>query len=151
MFFMLMPIILAMVLEFNQGDVNYLNTPTVVMEVNHLKCIESKTVSQLTITQTDQDKTFTVRSGDVIVINLAENPTTGYRWAINKIDSNVIELQNSEFSLPKNASVGGGGERIFTFKTKATGIARLQLKEWRPWEGDRSIVQQFSVTLQIND
>jgi inhibitor of cysteine peptidase len=150
---MLMPMILALIIEFNQGVVNYLNTPTVVLAIDHLKCVESKTVSQsqLTITQTDQGKTFTVRSGDAIAINLAENPTTGYRWEIDKIDSNAIELQNSEFSLPKNTGVGSGGERIFTFRTKATGIARLQLKKWRPWEGDRSIVQRFDVTLQIKE
>ena len=147
---MLIPIILAMVLEFNQGNVSYLNSPKIVLMVDHLKCMESKTVSQLTITEIDQGKTFRVRSGDVIVINLAENPTTGYRWEINTIDSNIIELQNSEFSPPKNTILGSGGERIYTFKTKATGIARLQFKEWRPWEGDRSIVKQFSVTLQIN-
>lgn len=151
MFFMLIPVILTLVLEFNQGVVNYLNTPTVAMEINHLKCIESKTVSPLIITQNDQGKIFTVRSGDRISINLAENPTTGYEWAIDKIDSQVIELEDSEFSLPENAGIGGGGERIFTFKTKAVGIAKLQLKEWRPWEGDRSIVQRFEVTLQIKD
>ncbi len=151
MFFMLMPIILALVLEFNQGVMNYLNTPTVLLVTNDSNCIESKTVSQLTITQTDQGKIFTVRSGDIIIINLAENPTTGYEWAIDKIDSNAIELQSSEFFLPENAGIGGGGERIFTFRTKAKGIARLQLKEWRPWESDRSIVQRFDVTFQIKD
>ncbi len=148
---MLMPIILALVLEFNQGVVSYLNTPTAVVAVNDLNCIESKTVSQLTITQADRGKTFTVRRGDAIAIELAENPTTGYRWAIDKIDSQVLELQNSEFSLPENAGIGGGGERIFTFRTKATGITRLQLKEWRPRSGDRSIVQRFNVTFQIKD
>jgi inhibitor of cysteine peptidase len=149
MFFMLMPIILVTVLELNQGFISYLNTPTVVGVVDYYKCIEKKKVSQLTITQADQGKTFTVHSGSVIALNLAENPSTGYRWEIEKIDPNVIELENSTFSLPAGAGVGGGGERIFTFRTKATGVARLQLKEWRPWEGDRSIVQRFDVTLQI--
>ena len=112
MFLMLLPIILVLVLEFERGVVSYLNTPTAVMVANDSNWLESKTVSQLTITQADRGKTFTVRRGDAIVINLAENPTTGYEWAIDKINSKVIELQNSEFSLPKNAGVGGGGERI---------------------------------------
>lgn len=113
--------------------------------------IESKTVSQLIITQADRGKTFTVRRCNVILINLPETPTTGYEWAIDKIDSQMIELRSSEFSSPENAGVGGGGVRIFIFKTKATGIARLQLKEWRPWEGDRSTIQRFNVTFQIKD
>lgn len=151
MFFMLMPMILVLILEVDRGVVSYLNTPTEFIVANDSNCIESKTVSQLTITQADRGKTFTVRNGDVIIINLAENPSTGYEWAIDKIDSNALELQNSEFSLPENAGLGGGGERIFTFRTKATGTTRLQLKEWRPWSGDRSIVQRFDVTFQIEN
>ncbi|MGA9377346.1 MAG: protease inhibitor I42 family protein [Phormidium sp.] len=147
----LIPIILAMVLEFHLGVTSYLNTPKVALMVDHVKRIERKTVSQLTITQTDRDKTFTVHRGDVIVITLAENSSTGYSWAIDKIDSNIIELQSSEFSLPQNAGVGGGGERILTFRAKAIGLTRLQLKEWRPWEGERSIVQQFNLTLQVKE
>lgn len=151
MFFTLLPVILALILEFDRGFVSYLNTSTAVVVANDSNCIESKTVSQLTITQADRGKTFTVRRGDAIIINLAENPTTGYEWALDKIDSQAIELENSEFSFPKNAGIGGGGERIFTFKAKATGIARLQLKEWRPWSGDRSIAQRFDVTFQIEN
>jgi inhibitor of cysteine peptidase len=148
---MLMPIILALLLEFNPGVMHDLNTPTVFLVTNDSNCIESKTVSQLTITQADRGKTFTVRRGDMIAIKLAENPTTGYEWVIDQIDSQAIELQSSEFSLPEKAGIGGGGERIFNFKTKATGIARLQLKEWRPWSGDPSIVQRFNVTFQIEE
>ena len=151
MFFTVLPVILALILEFDRGFVGYLNNPTAVIVANDSNCIESKTVSQLTITQVDRGKTFTVRSGDAIAITLAENPTTGYEWAIDKIDSNLIELQNSEFSLPENTGLGGGGERIFTLKTKATGVTRLQLKEWRPWSGDRSVVQRFEVTFQIKN
>lgn len=149
--FRLLPVILALILEFDGGFAGYLNTPTAVIVANDSNCIESKTVSQLTITQADRDKTFTVRRGDAIAINLAENPTTGYRWALDKIDSQKLELQNSEFSISENAGIGGGGERSFTFRTKATGIARLLLKEWRPWSGDRSIIQRFNVTFEIED
>ena len=149
--FRLLPVILALILEFDGGFVGYLNNPTAVIVANDSNCIESKIVSQLTITQADRGKTFTVRRGDRIAINLAENPSTGYEWAIDKIDSQAMELEDSEFFLPENAGIGGGGERIFTFRTKARGITRLQLKEWRPWEGDRSIIQRFEVTFQIKD
>jgi inhibitor of cysteine peptidase len=151
MFSSSIPIILTLILEFERGCVSDLNNPTAVIVANDSNCVESKTVSQLTITQTDEGKTFTVRRGDAIVINLPENPTTGYQWAIARIDSNLIELQNSKFTLPQNESLGSGGERSFLFKTKATGTAKLELKEWRHWEGDRSILQRFKVTFQIEN
>lgn len=151
MFFTLLSVILALILELDGGFVVYLNNPTAVMVANDSNCIGIKTLSQLTITQADRDKTFTVRRGDKIAIELVENPTTGYEWAIDNIDSEAMELQSSEFSLPVHAGIGVGGKRIFTFRTKATGTTKLQLKEWRPWSGDRSIIQRFNVTLQILD
>lgn len=108
-------------------------------------------MSHITITEADEGKTFVLSQGNSIVITLSENPGTGYQWAIESLDLRMVELQSSTFSLPSNAGVGGGGERVLTFKTKATGMTQLQLKEWRPWEGDRSIVQRFKVTLQIQD
>jgi inhibitor of cysteine peptidase len=116
-----------------------------------LSCKEAQTVAQLTITEVDQGKTLIVHSGSVIALKLTENSGAGYQWEIESLDSQLLELQSSTFSLPSNAEVGGGGERIMTFKMKATGTTQLQLKEWRPWEGDLSIVQRFNVVLQIEN
>ncbi|MBE8969306.1 protease inhibitor I42 family protein [Nostocales cyanobacterium LEGE 12452] len=147
---MLIPIALVTVLGLNQGFISYLNTSTVVGVVDLHKCIKKKKVSQLAITQADQGKTFTVHSGSVIALNLAENPSTGYIWEIEKTDPDVIEFQNSTFySSPTDGRTGVGGKRIFTFKAKATGVVRLKLKEWQSWQGDRSTDQRFHVTLQI--
>ncbi|WP_228012980.1 protease inhibitor I42 family protein [Nostoc edaphicum] len=147
---MLMPITLVTVLELNRGFISYLNAQPVVGVVDRYKCIKNQKVPPLTIAQADKGKTFTVDSGSVIVLNLAENPSTGYIWEIEKTDPDVIEFQNSTFySSPTYGRTGVGGKRIFTFKAKATGVVRLKLKEWQSWQGDRSTDQRFDVTLQI--
>ena len=110
----------------------------------------------LALTAADSGKTLEIRSGDTLSIQLPENPTTGYRWAMQtpddqnseqNLDPN-LELLSSEFS-PQSAGVGASGQRTFTFRAKSPGTAHLQLKEWRAWEGDRSILNRFELTVEV--
>ncbi|HEY9643182.1 MAG TPA: protease inhibitor I42 family protein [Coleofasciculaceae cyanobacterium] len=110
----------------------------------------SLAVSVVSLTPTDSGKTIQIHPGDTFAVQLPENPTTGYRWAIQTLDDRVLELQTSEYSLSANAGMGGGGQHLFTFRAKAAGTTNLQLKEWRDWEGDASITQRFNVTVQVN-
>jgi inhibitor of cysteine peptidase len=51
--------------------------------------------------------------------------------------------------LPIESRVGRGGQRVLTFKVQRTGIDQLRLKLWREWQGEPSIVERFTVTLQV--
>jgi inhibitor of cysteine peptidase len=106
------------------------------------------TMSSLVLTEKDKGKAITVHQGDQIVINLQENPTTGYRWAVDKIDNAIIPDQVGYTQSP-SGSIGSGGRRSFAFEAKGLGTAHLQLKLWREWEGDASIIDRFDVTIQI--
>jgi inhibitor of cysteine peptidase len=105
----------------------------------------------LTLTQSDAGKTFKVHTGDVIVIQLKENPTTGYRWAIDKSDNAILALQSSDSAVTPGAGIGGGGTRTFTFKAEKPGTVRLELKQWRDWIGDSSIIGHYDVTIQVQN
>ena len=101
------------------------------------------------LTQADKGKSITVHIGDEIIINLTENPTTGYRWAIDKIDATVLLAQNPTFSSTPGGAIGSGGTRTFTFIAKQPGTVYLQLKLWREWQGDSSIIERYDVTIQV--
>jgi len=103
----------------------------------------------ITITQADKGKTFEVRPGDTLRVELAENPTTGYRWAIDRTDERIVELAGSEYQPAPSSGVGGGGLRTFTFKALRPGAARVELKYWREWQGDSSIVERFDCTIDV--
>jgi inhibitor of cysteine peptidase len=103
----------------------------------------------LTLTQADNGKSVEARQGDPIVIRLDENPTTGYRWAVDKSNDGVIALQHMDYAQASGTGVGGGGQRTFTFKAIGSGTAAIQLKLWRDWEGDKSITDRFNVTVQV--
>ena len=86
--------------------------------------------------------------GDLISVDLSETPTTGYRWAIDRIDPPMLELAQSDFIAGEHLP-GSGGTRLFHFRAVARGQVTLALKLWRDWEGESSIVQRFKVIVNI--
>lgn len=83
------------------------------------------------------------------MLRLAENPTTGYQWALDAGSDDVLALQASDYVGPTGPAVGGGGERLFTLKAKQAGTATVRLKLWRAWGGDKSITERFAATVRV--
>jgi inhibitor of cysteine peptidase len=108
-------------------------------------------VSTITLTRADSGKVVEARVGDTLVVRLEENPATGYRWTIEKIDEEVIVLHQVEFVPSHSAGMGGGGQRRWTFTAQKAGMVTLELKLWRTWEGDASISERFTVTLHVQE
>lgn len=108
-------------------------------------------MSSFVLTEEDKGKTITIHQGDQVVINLKENPTTGYRWAIDKVDNALLVPDQAGYSQSPGGGIGSGGRRLFVFNAKGPGTVHLQLKLWREWEGDTSIIDRFDVTIQIEN
>ncbi|MEE9514677.1 MAG: protease inhibitor I42 family protein [Candidatus Brocadiales bacterium] len=103
------------------------------------------------IRQADGGKIFKLRKGDEIVIHLKGNRTTGYSWAIEEVDDNVLGLVNDVYIPDKPVMIGSGGVRTITFKAVLMGASPVRLKYWRPWEGESSVVERFEVTVQVGE
>jgi inhibitor of cysteine peptidase len=101
------------------------------------------------LTYTDNGKTIQVHTGDQVVICLDENPTTGFLWAIDHTDTTILTQQNSGYTPTPGGAIGSGGRHVFVFNAKNTGTVQLQLKYWRSFEGNSSIIKRFNVTIQV--
>jgi inhibitor of cysteine peptidase len=108
-------------------------------------------MSNLTLTRADNGSAVAVPVGGRLVVRLDENPATGYRWALEPTDAEVVTLQHVEYVPSDDAGVGGGGQRTWTFIARTPGVASLHLKLWRAWEGDASISARFTATLHIRE
>lgn len=115
------------------------------------KSSEMNKPSDIVIGEADSGKSFQMGKGNEITVNLPSNPTTGYSWAIEKIDENVLALVNDVYTPDQPVIPGRGGIQTLTFKAIKTGTAPVELKYWRPWEGNTSIAKRFSVTVRVND
>lgn len=98
------------------------------------------------LTEADNERTVELRVGEGVRLTLPENATTGYRWAIDRLDRDVVEEAGSE-PHPSRGAIGSAGNVTFDFTARKAGSSEIALKYWRHFEGDASIVKRFSFRL----
>ena len=90
--------------------------------------------------------------GQILVVTLESNPSTGYRWEKAEDNDSILEqLGEAEFK-PSDTSepplVGAGGWEIFRFKVASVGQMTLTLVYHRPWE-DVEPLKTFTVQVIV--
>lgn len=103
----------------------------------------------ITVEQSDNGASVEVQQGDLLIVRLKENPTTGFRWAVNEINERVLQLQDSDYAQMPGGGIGAGGERALAFRAQGSGTSPLSLKLRREWEGDATASESFSVTVRV--
>jgi inhibitor of cysteine peptidase len=105
----------------------------------------------ISLTDADDGKQITVKSGDVVAVTLVSNPTTGYSWQVIEIDD-VVLVQEGDPEYKQSPGpeglVGAGGTETFRFKAVGTGETKLGLGYMRPWESVPPI-ETYAVTIRV--
>jgi inhibitor of cysteine peptidase len=101
------------------------------------------------ISLADNGRSATVGVGETLTVNLPENATTGYRWALDACDEALLEVSEGGPDYPAQA-VGSGGMAVFTVRGRKPGRTELGFKHWRHWEGDSSIIERFRLQVEIS-
>ena len=68
------------------------------------------------LTDADNGKQITVKSGDPVTLTLVSNPTTGYSWQVMEIDSAILGQDGEPEYKQSSGSeglVGAGGTETF--------------------------------------
>lgn len=101
----------------------------------------------------DSGSQIEVKKGQVLVISLESNPTTGYRWEVLKIDEAMLDqLGESEFiSSESEGLVGAGGVETLRFKTVEVGTTYLELGYRRFWEEDVAPLMLYTLSIVVRD
>lgn len=105
-------------------------------------------MAEVALTREQNGRVVVVKVGDAISVRLPENPTTGYSWAIDSLDATRLEAGAASYH-GEGVGLGAGGVRTWALGARAPGKTRIELKRWRHWEGDASVVERFAVTLDI--
>jgi inhibitor of cysteine peptidase len=99
----------------------------------------------ITIDKTQHGKKVVTKKGDVIKVQLAENPTTGYQWEINSIDDKHLKSTENKYEMSGEA-VGAGGMKTFYLEVNEEGISELHIALAKPWENEP--IDTFNVTIE---
>ncbi len=79
---------------------------------------------------------MSVRSGDSFAVQLDENATAGYQWALDPALPPSLVKASEEHRPAQGDAIGAGGAAIFTFDAAAgaRGSGTLRFTYKRPWE-----------------
>jgi inhibitor of cysteine peptidase len=97
-------------------------------------------------TVTNAGQSIELSAGEVLLVQLPETPTSGFRWEIEPVSG--LALLSSSFQPGTSPTAGGGGNRIFELQLLQIGETHLRAKLWREWAGESSIRQRFELTLR---
>lgn len=82
-----------------------------------------------------------IDQGEVIMVTLPENPSTGYQWQLAK-PITLLKTEETYFAGEAKAGmVGVPGKKIFKFTAEKLGQDEIHLVYVRPWEVKDSSMQ----------
>jgi inhibitor of cysteine peptidase len=110
-------------------------------------CSPAKPVN---LTATDKGSQISLKVGGQVVITLDGNPSTGYTWEAQGLDTTIFkQVGEATFVSSDPGLVGAGGSLTLTFSVLKAGTAPLTLVYHRPWETGVDPIDTFSVTVTV--
>jgi inhibitor of cysteine peptidase len=107
-------------------------------------------VKPVNLTSADKGGQVKVKVGDQIVVSLDGNPSTGYTWETQGLDTTIFQqVGEAAFESSNPGLVGAGGTLTLTFKALKAGTASLDLVYHRPWETGLAPLDTFSVSVTV--
>lgn len=96
--------------------------------------------------------TLHIRAGDVVVVTLSENATTGYGWRVAQIDRRRLKVVSSRYVAPKTTKppkVGAAGKRVVRLRARARGTSLVGLAYERSFERNKPPAKWFSLRVVV--
>ena len=106
-------------------------------------------VSGPTLTEQDAGHTVEVRPGGLLDVTLDGNPTTGYQWEVDSVDSAVLKQVGEPTFKADSTAVGSGGKVTLHFQGIAAGQTTLKLIYHRSFEKNVPPAKTFEVTVTV--
>lgn len=94
----------------------------------------------------------TLAVGDLLVVTLESNLTTGYGWSLADAgEDDVIAVTGNEFIAPESTEplVGQGGVEVWAFQAVAAGEVTIAMEYVRPWEQGVEPEAEFNINVVV--
>lgn len=119
-----------------------------------LLAMVSAAAAQLDLTEAENGKDILLDQGDLLVVHLSSNRTTGYGWSVKSSKPGKLKLAGEPLLNQAKSShglVGAGGVEAWTFRAVGVGRTRLTFSYARPWEKGVSPLHviEWPVTVRV--
>jgi len=109
------------------------------------------TAQQIQVTEADQGKEYMLNPGDSLVMVLESNPSTGYAWEVEPVDSPVLQLSGKAVFKADSEKLGSSGKATLTFNAVNSGSQALTLIYHRPGEKGVQPSKTFTINVTVSD
>ncbi|MGB5932505.1 MAG: C1 family peptidase, partial [Anaerolineae bacterium] len=104
--------------------------------------------TEVRLSTEDDGRHVELKEGQLLVITLEANPSTGYIWEVAGPDEKVLrQVGDIEFEQESNL-LGAPGRQAIRFQAVGEGQATLRLVYRRPWEEGVEPAKTFSLQVQ---
>ena len=86
----------------------------------------------------DDGQTIHLRRGELVLVRLRSNPSTGNDWHLEELDAGVVQSLCHAFVPDDPDLFGSPGDLKWFFQAESAGTTELVLKYYRVWEGPQS-------------
>ena len=98
-----------------------------------------------------QSGSASVKAGQIFVVALPSNPTTGYSWSTPHIDKpGVATFVGTAYQEPVQARPGAGGTQLLVFKAGGPGLATMIVNYTRPWEKNAKPARTATLKITVS-
>ena len=101
----------------------------------------------ITIDQAQSGHTVDLPVGQVMELRLAENPTTGYRWAFTDKCEPACVVVGDRFERPAGPP-GAGGQHVWQIKGASPGVCDIAMQYRRSFQRDAP-AQSFTLHVRV--
>ncbi len=109
---------------------------------------------EIGISESDLVQSVGLRRGQILAVDLAANPSTGYTWIVGLTpgvgydDNAVLQPMGDSNFTPESPKVGAPGRMVLRFKALREGECELRLTYARPWESVQPL-RSFAVKVTV--
>jgi inhibitor of cysteine peptidase len=111
------------------------------------------TLKDIHVDARDNGSWVYLKPGQVLVVTLESNPSTGYEWEVSAADTAVLQQMGKAEFLPSASTgkqiVGAGGMERFRFKALKVAESSLKLVYHRPWEKEPEPTNSFIIQVIV--
>ena len=97
----------------------------------------------------DTNREISVARGETVQIELEETGATGYKWHIDKLDPEYLELVAEETKTIAGKKVGTPVMRYWKIMALKKGHTEILMYYYRPWEGQDKALRHYRVKVNI--
>lgn len=109
----------------------------------------AKSPATVTVTEKDGNSSVDLGVGEILVVELAGNPTTGFQWQQIGSDTTILRQVGEPEFTPDSSAIGSPGKVDLRFEAMGSGQMQLQLAHQRSFEPQTPAAQTFKMNVTV--